>query len=129
MSFKRSIKGDMIDFQAVRLRVDDLVQQDAIIRHEQQARGILVEAADGVETGIAEREAFRQQFVNRAARVLAAACEAVRFVKHDDKRRWGIERLTTKEDLLEGRHIVFAQHFSVDFGDGTRADQALDFLA
>ncbi len=126
---ERPVESDVVNLPASGLGMDDFVKQLAVVRHEQEAGGVLIEPADGIESGIPVGKALGQEVVNGATRVLAAAGVAIRFVEHDDQWCERVERLATEEDVFVGRDFVFAQHGAHVVGDGTGFDEPLDFLA
>ena len=73
---------------------DDPVQQGAVVGHEQEARGLLVEAPDGRERRIAPPPALGQQPVDQRPRLLVGAGDAERLVQHQADARQRVERLS-----------------------------------
>jgi hypothetical protein len=129
VALERAVEGGMIDFQAAGLGVDDLVEQLAVVGHQQQAGGVLVEPAGGVEAWIAACETRGEQVVHRLAGILARAGETGGLVEHDDERGGGIEWLAAETDPVMGRQVVRGEGAAVVVGDGTGADEIPDLPA
>ena len=64
MPFEWSRERGAIDFVAAGLWVDDLVQELAIIGHQQEPSGVLVEAADAVKAWVTMGEALGQKVID-----------------------------------------------------------------
>ena len=72
---------------------DDAMQQRAVVGHQQQARRLLVETADGRDRGVAPPPPFRQQIIDQRTRLLVRARDAERLVQHQHQAGRRIERL------------------------------------
>jgi len=105
------------------------VEKLSVVGEEEQAGGVLVEASDGVEAGVALGEARGQEIVNGLAGIFGAAGVAVGFVKDQDKRRRRIELLAEQADAVVRRQIGVAENRAGVVGDNARADEALNFFA
>jgi hypothetical protein len=105
------------------------VKQLAVIGHQQQAGGVLVEPSDRAQHRVPQLETRRQQIVNRDARILGAARVAIGLVDHDRQRRGRVQQLAFHEDRLMRRQLRFIELVAFEIRDRAGADQALDLLA
>lgn len=129
MALQRTIEDGVVDFEAVRLGVDDLVEQFAVVGEQEEACGVLIESADGIDAGFAMGEAFGEEVVDGRAWILGAAGVVLGLVEDDDEWPLGVERFTAEADLIVGHPIFRAEFVALVVDDRTHADQLLDLFA
>ncbi len=127
--FEWSVEGGVVDFETVRLGVDDFVEELAVIGEQEQPCGVFVESADRIDARLAMSEAFRKKVIDDGAWIFGAAGVAIGFVESDDKRADGIEDFITKTNLVVRGKIFCREFFALVVGDGAHADELLDFFA
>jgi hypothetical protein len=105
------------------------VEEAAVIGEEEDSAAVLVQAADAGEGGIPLEEAWREEIVDEGAGVLGAAGVAEGFVEHEDQRKIRVQRFAVVADGVVGRRAVGVERGAIGGGEGTRAEQVLDFPA
>ncbi|OYX29716.1 MAG: hypothetical protein B7Y99_12755 [Caulobacterales bacterium 32-69-10] len=113
---------------------DDPVQQRPVVGHQQQARGFLVEPADGGDGRLAGPPAPGQQVIDQGAGLLVRAGHAQRLVQHQGHARRRVQRPALDRHALgqvagEGQpHVALGQGRAVERHLPV-LDQALHLLA